>query len=228
MKKSLIVLITLFIPFSAQASWWNPADWTKSPKINIISTTTNEEIQKTTIKTVVKEVPIERIVEKKVSDPVIIAENAVLRTEIAQLKAQLAQCAVPAMTSDTGYSEFEYQQELEKELKEKKKEKIYNELSYTEKINSLQQKIIDIKTQYYKDVQAINSSGGNYSQSYAEGLINKKLKEANIKIEQINLQIQQLQLDQAKLEATKSTRPSTTQIQIPKLQIPVVGASVSS
>jgi hypothetical protein len=59
-------------------------------------------------------------------------------------------------------------------------------------INALNQQIIDIKTQYSKEIAGAQTTGTSV---VAQGEVNRLTNEANQKIAQINLQIQQLQLN---------------------------------
>lgn len=60
-------------------------------------------------------------------------------------------------------------------------------------VKDLQQQIIDVKTQYYKDLATLDARPG-ITMTYYNGYMNKLITEANRKIDLLNLQIQQLQL----------------------------------
>lgn len=71
---------------------------------------------------------------------------------------------------------------------------------YNSKIADLNQQILDIKTQYEKDIVA--NEGRPVPMNDMQGMAQKILQDANRKIDQINLQIQQLTLDYQKQVST--------------------------
>lgn len=80
---------------------------------------------------------------------------------------------------------------------------------YTNKLNVLYQQITDIKNKYYIDVQNVDKTAGFAAQ--ANGLKQKLLIEANLKIDQINAQIQLLYSQQSQ-NVTQNNNQSNTAI----------------
>ncbi len=212
MKKYIlvVVLVSFIIPSVALASWWNPFTWNifkrkvPPPVQTVVSTTTDKLEIKEASKEEIKQTPAVVEPKKEVKQtPRVSTQNKLQEVpKVIPVVAPVITPIVPPPPAPVAPTEAEtklYEQKL-KELKEiQLKQKQIDSLTekYNEDMSKIDQEVLDIKTKFYKDKDAIYNNS-QLTQSIAEAQYISLLNKANTEIELLNIQSQQLSLNYKK------------------------------
>lgn len=185
MKKQYIVLFlgALLAPSFAFASWWNPFSWFKNPVVT---------------PTVLTPLPVIESKPPKITNPVPIPKPPVKKTKpkvvipIQQPTViQSVPSPVPVIVSTQPEYQPEHIQPTVEEIKTEKATKILK--SCTSDMDDISQQILDIKNDYYKQVDAIHKTPEPVEDQNGE--VNQAMGEANSKIAKLQNKAAQLDLD---------------------------------
>lgn len=203
MKKYIlvIVLMSFIIPSVALASWWNPFTWNifkrkVTPPVEVV-------VQEPVATSAVEKLEVKEESKKEVKQLPIISTSKKLQ-EVPKITPVVAPVITPVAPppAPVGPTEAEtklYEQKLKELEAIRLKQKQLDTLTekYNNDMDKIDQEILDIKTKFYKDVDA-NYNNPNVIGPVADRRYTALLNEANTKIDLLIIKSQQLSLDYKK------------------------------